>query len=110
MRSGSPTATIENPDSLDLTQREYQLIRRLVYAQSGINLGPAKTQLVRGRLGKLVRAAGVLEVVEDLRAQLARELAAHLHRDGLVQAQPGKQLAAAGRYCVHVLLPFKRHT
>lgn len=42
-------------DSADLTQEEYELFRRLVYAKSGINLGDSKQQLVRARLGKRVR-------------------------------------------------------
>lgn len=40
----------------DLTNDEYELFRKLVYAQSGINLGSEKMQLVRARLGKLLRA------------------------------------------------------
>ncbi len=39
----------------DLTREEYELIRRLVYSKSGINLGDEKMQLVRSRLGKRVR-------------------------------------------------------
>jgi chemotaxis protein methyltransferase CheR len=39
----------------DLTQEEYGLFRDLVYAQSGINLGDKKMQLVRARLGKRLR-------------------------------------------------------
>ncbi len=42
----------------DLTRQEYEQIRRLVYAQSGINLGSEKMQLVRSRLGKIVRTRG----------------------------------------------------
>lgn len=40
----------------ELTRREYELFRELVYAQSGINLGDQKMQLVRARLGKRLRA------------------------------------------------------
>jgi len=40
---------------LDLTRRDYEVIRRLVYAKSGIHLGDEKMQLVRARLGKRVR-------------------------------------------------------
>lgn len=47
------TATVQ-----DLTREDYELIRRLVYAQSGINLGDQKMQLVRARLGKRVREGG----------------------------------------------------
>ena len=39
----------------DLTREEYNLFRRLIYAQSGINLGDQKMQLVRARLGKRLR-------------------------------------------------------
>ncbi len=42
----------------DLTAEEYELFRRLVYEQSGINLGEEKMQLVRARLGKRLRAGG----------------------------------------------------
>ena len=38
----------------DLTRREYERIRDLVYAKSGISLGDQKMQLVRARLGKRV--------------------------------------------------------
>lgn len=40
----------------ELTNQEYELIRRLVYEKSGINLGEHKQQLVRARLGKRMRA------------------------------------------------------
>ncbi len=40
----------------DLTDREYELFRQLVYAHSGINLGGEKQHLVRARLGKRLRA------------------------------------------------------
>jgi len=42
----------------DLTRQDYELIRKLVYAKSGINLGDQKMQLVRARLGKRVRQGG----------------------------------------------------
>jgi len=45
-------------DIRELTREEYQLFRRLVYEQSGINLGDHKMQLVRARLGKRLRAGG----------------------------------------------------
>ncbi len=43
----------------DLTPKEYELFRRLVYENSGINLGTQKQQLVRARLGKRLRALGL---------------------------------------------------
>jgi chemotaxis protein methyltransferase CheR len=49
---------ITAPVVQDLTQKDYELIRKLVYAQSGINLGDQKMQLVRARLGKRVREGG----------------------------------------------------
>lgn len=42
----------------DLTAQDYELIRKLVYRNSGINLGTQKMQLVRARLGKLIRTGG----------------------------------------------------
>jgi len=39
----------------ELSREDYELIRRLVYAHSGINLGDQKMQLVQARLGKKVR-------------------------------------------------------
>jgi chemotaxis protein methyltransferase CheR len=45
-------------DVEDLTRKDYELIRKLVYAKSGINLGDEKMQLVRARLGKRVRQGG----------------------------------------------------
>ncbi len=46
------------PEVKDLTTHDYQRIKRLVYAKSGINLGDGKIQLVRARLGKRVRKGG----------------------------------------------------
>jgi chemotaxis protein methyltransferase CheR len=48
-----------NTDVQDLTPKEYELFRRLVYAKSGINLGDHKMQLVRARLGKRLRQRGL---------------------------------------------------
>jgi chemotaxis protein methyltransferase CheR len=42
----------------DLTRKDYEAVRKLVYAKSGINLGEQKMQLVRARLGKIVRKGG----------------------------------------------------
>ncbi len=42
----------------DLTRKDYEYVRRLVYAKSGINLGDQKMQLVKSRLGKRVREGG----------------------------------------------------
>lgn len=57
-QSKSPTPPSDLGDAVNLTPGEYEMIRRLVYSQSGINLGPNKSQLVRARLGKLVRRGG----------------------------------------------------
>ena len=51
----------------DLTKEDYNLVRRLVYAKSGINLGGQKMQLVRARLGKLVRGGRFRSFREYLR-------------------------------------------
>jgi chemotaxis protein methyltransferase CheR len=48
----------ETAETKDLTNEDYELFRRLVYAKSGINLGQSKQQLVRARLGKRVRQGG----------------------------------------------------
>ena len=45
-------------DIKDLTRKDYELFRRLVYAHSGIILGNQKMQLVRARLGKRVHQGG----------------------------------------------------
>lgn len=42
----------------DLTPGEYELFRKLVYTNSGINLGGEKMQLLRARLGKRLRQGG----------------------------------------------------
>lgn len=46
-------------ESYTITDREFDLIRRLVYDESGINLTDNKKQLVIGRLGKRLRALGL---------------------------------------------------
>ena len=46
------------PAERELTAEDYELFRRLVYEQCGINLGPQKQQLVRARLGKRLRSGG----------------------------------------------------
>lgn len=46
------------PETEELTRKDYERIRSLVYAKSGINLGDQKMQLVRARLGKKVRQGG----------------------------------------------------
>ncbi len=57
--SALPRRTVTRPSSADaadsLTPEVYELFRRLVYAQTGIHLGPNKAQLVRARLGKRLR-------------------------------------------------------
>ena len=45
-------------ETKDLTPGEYELFRKLVYKKSGINLGGEKMQLLRARLGKLLRQGG----------------------------------------------------
>ncbi len=45
-------------ETKDLTRKEYELFRRLIYAKSGIDLGNEKMQLVRARLGKRLRTDG----------------------------------------------------
>jgi chemotaxis protein methyltransferase CheR len=42
----------------DLSRKDYELFRKLVYEKCGINLGEHKMQLVRARLGKRVRKGG----------------------------------------------------
>ncbi len=42
----------------EMTRRDYDYVRRLVYARSGINLGDQKMQLVKSRLGKRLRDGG----------------------------------------------------
>ncbi len=42
----------------DLTPGEYELFRKLIYKESGINLGGEKMQLLRSRLGKKLRQGG----------------------------------------------------
>ncbi len=54
-------------EAQDLTSEDYELIRRLVYAKSGINLGPQKQQLVRARLGKRVRTGNFKSFREYVR-------------------------------------------
>ncbi|MCK4658133.1 MAG: chemotaxis protein CheR [Phycisphaerae bacterium] len=54
-------------ETRDLTRKEYERIRDLVYANSGINLGNDKMQLVRTRLGKRVRNDGFSSFGEYLR-------------------------------------------
>ena len=51
--SGGSTGAVA--DAPELTRGEYELFRRLVYEQSGINLGSTKMQLVRARLGRRMR-------------------------------------------------------
>jgi chemotaxis protein methyltransferase CheR len=46
-------------DDLGITDREFALFRDLVYAKTGISLGPHKRPLLRSRLGKRLRALGL---------------------------------------------------
>lgn len=50
--------TVPTCEFTDITLDEYALFRDLIYAKSGIRLGDNKVQLVRGRLGKIVREGG----------------------------------------------------
>lgn len=54
-------------DVTDLTRKEYELFRRLVYEKSGINLGDHKMQLVRARLGKKIRTGGYASYLDYYR-------------------------------------------
>lgn len=49
------SGTVIFDDVKDLTQADYDLIGKLIYEKSGINLGSEKMQLVRTRLGKILR-------------------------------------------------------
>ena len=46
------------PLELTLSDREFELFRRLVYERTGISLGPHKRHLLRARLGRRLRALG----------------------------------------------------
>jgi chemotaxis protein methyltransferase CheR len=46
------------PLELSLTDREFEIFRRLVYERTGIALGPHKRHLLRARLGRRLRALG----------------------------------------------------
>ena len=48
---------IKSVEANDLTQKDYDLFRKLIYNESGINLGSEKIQLLRSRLGKLLRGS-----------------------------------------------------
>lgn len=67
-------------DIQDLTRQEYEDVRRLVYDQSGINLGAHKMQLVRARLGKRVRKGGFKSFGEYFE---------HVHADSSGQEMSG---------------------
>ncbi len=45
-------------ETKDLTPGEYELFRKLIYKESGIELGGEKMQLLRARLGKRLRQGG----------------------------------------------------
>lgn len=51
-------AIAENAQLIPLTDREYQLMRDLVYEKFGINLGECKRSLIVGRLHKVLKENG----------------------------------------------------
>jgi len=60
-----------------LSDREFDLLRRLVYARTGIALGPHKRHLLRARLGRRLRALGLSsfsDYYESLAAGGAEEM------------------------------------
>ena len=44
-----------NLDTINITDREFDKLRKLIYEQSGINLNDGKKALVQGRLNKLLK-------------------------------------------------------
>ncbi len=57
--SGRSTA-LDRPDGIEpITDHEFGLFRNLVYAKTGITLGPQKRHLLHARLGKRLRALGM---------------------------------------------------
>jgi len=54
-------------DEMLLSPTEYEKVRQLVYSKSGINLGPAKQQLVRARLSKRVRDCGFSTLLDYIK-------------------------------------------
>ncbi len=50
--------------SLELSDREFEMISRLVYTQCGIHLTPGKKELVKARLGKRIRS-GPFKTFQD---------------------------------------------
>ncbi len=48
-----------NIQSNQLSQKEYELFKNLVYEQTGISLGEKKKELVKTRLGKRLRKTGI---------------------------------------------------
>lgn len=48
-----------NIQSNQLSQKEYELFKNLVFEQTGISLGEKKKELVKTRLGKRLRATGI---------------------------------------------------
>ncbi|MBI5813981.1 MAG: protein-glutamate O-methyltransferase [Nitrospinae bacterium] len=46
------------PGAVDLSDKEFEMFRRLIFDMSGINLNEGKKELVRTRLGKRLRTGG----------------------------------------------------
>jgi chemotaxis protein methyltransferase CheR len=57
----------ETIPSVQITEAQYQKLARLVYRLSGINLGPAKKELLKARLAKRLRATGCRNVNQYMR-------------------------------------------
>jgi chemotaxis protein methyltransferase CheR len=71
--SGAAPALVD----VALSDREFDLLRRLVYARTGIALGPHKRHLLRARLGRRLRALGLSsfgDYYESLAAGGAEEM------------------------------------
>ncbi len=60
----APPMLAERPE---LTDREFDKFRALIYEHSGINLSPQKKDLLRARLGKRMRRLGVATFAEYLK-------------------------------------------
>src|SRR5690349_17657871 len=66
---GSESSTAPSFGRYSLATREFERLRRLIYAEAGISLSPAKRVLLESRLSKRLRALG-LDSFEDYCAYL----------------------------------------